>query len=97
MLFNLPHHLLYPHAVPLQFGVAFGYFLWAMASSFAVFVLARAVGGLSKGNVGLSYSIMTDILDERARATGMVSAKFINLSKTFLSTYKPFKNLSFDL
>ncbi|KAA0187579.1 hypothetical protein HAZT_HAZT009541, partial [Hyalella azteca] len=60
--------------VPERFnsaGVAASYAVWAVASSFTVFVLARVLGGLSKGNVSLSYSIMTDILDTSTRAGGM--------------------------
>lgn len=59
----------------MQCGVAASYAVWSVASSFAVFVLARLVGGLSKGNVSLSYSIMTDILDSSTRAKGMVSPR----------------------
>ena len=58
-----------------QTGVALSYLSWALASTFSVFVLARVVGGLSKGNVSLAYSIMADILPEKTRSTGMVSAK----------------------
>lgn len=58
----------------MQCGVAASYAVWSVASSFAVFVLARLLGGLSKGNVSLAYSIMTDILDTSTRAVGMVGA-----------------------
>ncbi|KAK8379364.1 hypothetical protein O3P69_019338 [Scylla paramamosain] len=52
-------------------GVAASYGLWATASNFAVFVVARIVGGAVKGNVSLAYSIMTDVSDEKTRARGM--------------------------
>ncbi|XP_050694094.1 major facilitator superfamily domain-containing protein 10-like isoform X2 [Eriocheir sinensis] len=52
-------------------GVAASYGLWAAASNFALFVLARIIGGAAKGNVSLAYSIMTDVSDERTRARGM--------------------------
>lgn len=56
-----------------QVGVAASYGMWAVASNFAVFVLARIIGGATKGNVSLAYSVMTDISDEKSRAKGMVS------------------------
>ncbi|KAG0712138.1 Major facilitator superfamily domain-containing protein 10 [Chionoecetes opilio] len=52
-------------------GVAVSYGLWAAASNFALFVVARIVGGAAKGNVSLAYSIMTDVFDEKTRARGM--------------------------
>ncbi|XP_042238235.1 major facilitator superfamily domain-containing protein 10-like isoform X2 [Homarus americanus] len=52
-------------------GVAASYGMWALASNFAVFVLARIIGGATKGNVSLAYSVMTDISDEKSRAKGM--------------------------
>ncbi|XP_063853018.1 major facilitator superfamily domain-containing protein 10-like isoform X2 [Scylla paramamosain] len=52
-------------------GVAASYGLWAAASNFAMFVMARIVGGAVKGNVSLAYSIMTDVSDEKTRARGM--------------------------
>ncbi|KAK3892551.1 hypothetical protein Pcinc_003600 [Petrolisthes cinctipes] len=52
-------------------GVACSYGLWAAASNFAIFVLARVVGGATKGNVSLAYSIMTDVSDNTTRAKGM--------------------------
>ncbi|XP_027206946.2 major facilitator superfamily domain-containing protein 10 isoform X1 [Penaeus vannamei] len=52
-------------------GVAASYGMWAIASNFAIFVLARIIGGATKGNVSLAYSIMTDISEEKTRARGM--------------------------
>ncbi|XP_063604765.1 major facilitator superfamily domain-containing protein 10-like [Penaeus indicus] len=52
-------------------GVAASYGMWAIASNFAIFVLARIIGGATKGNVSLAYSIMTDISEEKTRAKGM--------------------------
>lgn len=52
-------------------GVALSYAAWAVASSFPLFIMARIIGGTTKGNVSLAYSIMTDILDEKSRAKGM--------------------------
>ncbi|XP_064102858.1 major facilitator superfamily domain-containing protein 10-like [Macrobrachium nipponense] len=55
----------------LQVGIALSYAMWAMASSFPLFIMARIIGGTTKGNVSLAYSIMTDILDEKTRSRGM--------------------------
>ncbi|KAF6199714.1 hypothetical protein GE061_006012 [Apolygus lucorum] len=52
-------------------GIAFSYVLWAVSHSFAVFVLARIIGGLSKGNVSLSMAAMTDVSSPATRASGM--------------------------
>ncbi|KAF2351000.1 Major facilitator superfamily, partial [Trinorchestia longiramus] len=60
-----------PLLIATLVGVGASYAVWAVASSFSVFVLARIIGGLSKGNVSLSYSVMTDILDASTRAGGM--------------------------
>ena len=72
-LFSITHTHTHTHgSVTLQVGVAASYGLWAAASNFALFVVARIVGGAAKGNVSLAYSIMTDVSDERTRARGMV-------------------------
>lgn len=47
------------------------YLLWAFSRNFAVFVLARFVGGLSKGNISLSMSIITDVSSGKTRGRGM--------------------------
>lgn len=52
-------------------GITFSYILWAMSHSFAMFVLARFVGGLSKGNVSLSMAIVTDVSTVAQRGMGM--------------------------
>nr|CAD7426035.1 unnamed protein product [Timema monikensis] len=52
-------------------GIASSYVLWAFSSSFALFVLARVVGGISKGNVSLSMAIIADISTPAARGRGM--------------------------
>ncbi|KAB7505361.1 Tetracycline resistance protein, class C, partial [Armadillidium nasatum] len=52
-------------------GISVSYGLWFIASNFVIFVLARIIGGLCKGNVSLSYSVMTDILDPQSRSKGM--------------------------
>lgn len=49
-----------------------------MSSNFLIFVVARFVGGLSKGNISLSMAIITDVSDEknRGRAMALVGIAF---------------------
>ncbi|PSN31734.1 Major facilitator superfamily domain-containing protein 10 [Blattella germanica] len=54
-------------------GIAFSYILWALSRNFALFVLARIVGGISKGNVSLSMAVITDVSSLATRGRGMVS------------------------
>jgi len=49
------------------------YVLWAVSYSFPVFIVARIVGGISKGNVSLGAAIVTDITTPAQRSKGMVS------------------------
>jgi len=53
------------------------YGLWAMASNFAIFILARFVGGLSKGNISLSMAVITDVSNTQNRGKGMVNLLLI--------------------
>ncbi|KAK6177910.1 hypothetical protein SNE40_012779 [Patella caerulea] len=52
-------------------GVAASYALWAVSSNFTLFVLARIIGGISKGNVSLSTAIVTDVSTPEKRGKGM--------------------------
>ena len=52
-------------------GIAASYAVWALADSFALFVLARVIGGLSKGNVSLATAIVTDESTPKTRGKGM--------------------------
>ena len=52
-------------------GVAFSYALWVNASTFGLFVLARIIGGLSKGNVSLATAIVADVSSPKTRQRGM--------------------------
>ncbi|XP_036322828.1 major facilitator superfamily domain-containing protein 10-like [Rhagoletis pomonella] len=52
-------------------GIALSYLLWALSSNFALFVLARFVGGISKGNISLCMSIITDVSSVKTRSFGM--------------------------
>ena len=57
----------------LQVGIACSYIMWALSYNFKLFVLARIVGGISKGNVSLSTTIVTDVSTRKTRGKGMVS------------------------
>jgi len=52
-------------------GISFSYLLWVLSSNFAIFVLARVIGGISKGNVSLSTAIVTDVSTPSSRGKGM--------------------------
>lgn len=52
-------------------GIVISYGLWAVSSNFGLFVLARFVGGLSKGNISLSMAIITDVSNKENRGKGM--------------------------
>lgn len=53
------------------FGIMSSYGLWAISGNFGIFVLARFVGGLSKGNISLSMAIITDVSNKQNRGKGM--------------------------
>lgn len=59
--------------VSFQVGICTSYILWALSKSFAIFILARVVGGISKGNVSLSMAIIADVSTVASRGKGMVS------------------------
>lgn len=52
-------------------GIVASYLLWAYSLSFELFVLARFVGGLSKGNISLCMAIITDNTNQNTRGKGM--------------------------
>ncbi|XP_034939788.1 major facilitator superfamily domain-containing protein 10 isoform X2 [Chelonus insularis] len=52
-------------------GVAFSYLLWAVSQNFAIFVIARFFGGISKGNISLSMAIITDVTTPKTRGKSM--------------------------
>jgi len=47
--------------------------VWVFSHNFTVFVVARIIGGVSKGNVSLSFAVVSDITPPNKRARGMVS------------------------
>lgn len=52
-------------------GVTLSYILWMLSDSFTLFVIARIIGGISKGNVSLSTAIVTDVSTPERRGKGM--------------------------
>lgn len=52
-------------------GIALSYSIWVLSNNFTMFVIARIVGGLSKGNVSLAASIVTDVSSTKTRGKGM--------------------------
>lgn len=54
-------------------GIAMSYLLWALSFNFTIFVLARFVGGISKGNVNLSMAIISDVTSPKTRGRAMVN------------------------
>ena len=60
------------NCVSLQVGIAMSYVLWAMSSTFTIFVIARIIAGMSKGNISLSTAIVADVSTPEKRGKGMV-------------------------
>jgi len=53
-------------------GISLSYLLWALSTNFGIFVLARFVGGISKGNISLSMAIISDVTSPKTRGKAMV-------------------------
>uniref|UniRef100_A0A2C9JXK8 Major facilitator superfamily (MFS) profile domain-containing protein n=2 Tax=Biomphalaria glabrata TaxID=6526 RepID=A0A2C9JXK8_BIOGL len=60
-----------PLMILCMIGIATSYLIWAVSNSFLTFVIARIVGGISKGNVSLSTAIVTDVSSPQKRGKGM--------------------------
>ncbi|CAH0562208.1 unnamed protein product [Brassicogethes aeneus] len=52
-------------------GISSSYILWALSSNLVLFILARFIGGISKGNVSLSMAIIADVSSMKTRGIGM--------------------------
>ncbi|XP_026461747.1 major facilitator superfamily domain-containing protein 10-like [Ctenocephalides felis] len=52
-------------------GISISYIVWALSSNFALFILARFIGGISKGNVSLSMAVIADASSGKGRTKGM--------------------------
>ncbi|XP_058798160.1 major facilitator superfamily domain-containing protein 10 [Phymastichus coffea] len=59
-------------------GIALSYLLWAFSSNFGLFIIARIIGGISKGNISLSMAIISDATSAatRGRAMALVGIAF---------------------
>ena len=56
-------------------GVLASYAVWAYSWNFTIFVIARIIGGLSKGNVTISTAVIADVTSTKNRGKGMVTKK----------------------
>ncbi|RLU25566.1 hypothetical protein DMN91_001723 [Ooceraea biroi] len=52
-------------------GISLSYLLWAFSTNFGIFVLARLVGGINKGNISLSMAIISDVTSSKTRGKAM--------------------------
>ncbi|EDO49252.1 predicted protein, partial [Nematostella vectensis] len=52
-------------------GVLFSYVIWAVSKNFTIFVIARVIGGLCKGNVTICTAAVTDVTSSKTRSKGM--------------------------
>lgn len=57
-------------------GVLASYAVWAYSWNFTIFVIARIIGGLFKGNVTISTAIIADVTSVKNRGKGMVRNNF---------------------
>lgn len=60
------------NAILFQVGISLSYIIWALSSNLIIFIIARVLGGISKGNVSLSMAIITDVSSIQTRNKGMV-------------------------
>lgn len=54
-------------------GISISYLLWALSHNFLLFIIARFVGGISKGNISLSMAIISDVTTPKSRGKAMVN------------------------
>ncbi|XP_052831623.1 major facilitator superfamily domain-containing protein 10, partial [Octopus bimaculoides] len=52
-------------------GVAISHLIWSISNTFLLFIIARIIGGISKGNISLSTAIVTDVSSAEKRGRGM--------------------------
>eukprot|EP00058_Branchiostoma_floridae_P024960 XP_002610450.1 hypothetical protein BRAFLDRAFT_124265 [Branchiostoma floridae] len=52
-------------------GIACSYGVWTVSYTFGVFVLARVLGGISKGNVSLATAVVADLKSAKSKGHGM--------------------------
>jgi len=73
--------------ITFQVGLAISYGLWAVASNFFIFIIARIIGGVSKGNISLAVAIIADVLPVESRGFGMVSDFVSFIERKMLQNY----------
>ena len=54
-------------------GIGFAYLLWMFSYTFPLFVLSRILGGITKCNISIAISIVTDITPVEKRSRGMAA------------------------
>lgn len=52
-------------------GTAFSYVIWFFSGNFALFIVARLVGGLMAGNISIASAVVADTSEGKDRAKGM--------------------------
>lgn len=57
-------------------GIALSYGLWVFASTFAVLVASRLIGGLMSGNISAASAVIADITSDKNRSRGMAVLGF---------------------
>ncbi|OWA50789.1 Major facilitator superfamily domain-containing protein 10 [Hypsibius exemplaris] len=60
-----------PILVITTIGIAISYLVWSFSTTFTLFVIARIIGGISKGNISLGTAIVTDVSTPGTRGKGM--------------------------
>ncbi|MCC6795265.1 MAG: MFS transporter [Candidatus Hydrogenedentes bacterium] len=57
-------------------GIALSYGLWVFASTFAMLVASRLIGGLMSGNISAASAVIADITSDKNRSRGMAVLGF---------------------
>lgn len=60
-----------PVLIATMIGVTFSNAVWSLSQHFYMFVIARIIGGISRGNISLSAAIVTDLCSPKLRGKGM--------------------------
>ncbi|KAL5286630.1 MFSD10 family protein [Megaselia abdita] len=60
-----------PLLILCTLGILSSYYLWSISTNFTVFIIARIVGGVSKGNISLYMAVITDLTNVKSRGRGM--------------------------
>ncbi|XP_053698003.1 major facilitator superfamily domain-containing protein 10 [Sabethes cyaneus] len=60
-----------PVLIICAIGITASYGLWAYSHNFMLFILARFIGGLSKGNISICMAVITDVSNQQSRGKAM--------------------------